>query len=95
MMNDETKKNVRTRLKRVEGQTAGLMRMVDDDQYCVDVLIQISAVQGALARIGEIILRSHIQTCVKSAFESGKPEQRQKRIDELMEVFSRYGRGSR
>ncbi len=92
MMNAARKKNVEARLKRVEGQIAALHRMVGEDEYCVDVLLQISAAQGALGKIGQIILGSHIQTCVRDAFDHGTKAERQRKVDELMDVFARYSR---
>ena len=90
MMDETTKRKMIGRLKRAEGQLAAVRRMVDEDSYCVDVLVQISAVQGALSRVGELLLGSHIQHCVTEAFESGDEDERQAKIEELMDVFSRY-----
>ncbi len=91
-MDERTKKNVEARLRRIEGQIGGLRRMIGEDEYCVDLLIQISAAQGALGRIGQIVLGSHIETCVSDAFERGGKTERQGKIDELMDVFARYSR---
>lgn len=85
------KKKLLARLRRVEGQIGALCRMVEEDQYCVDILLQISAAQGALGKAGQLLLGSHVETCVASAFESGSAKERQKSVDELMEVFARYG----
>jgi len=79
------------RLKRIEGQVAGIRRMVEEDKYCVDTLLQVSAVHGALAKVGQIILSRHIETCVTAAFASGDEEKRQETIEELLDVFVRYG----
>ncbi|MCP4036570.1 MAG: metal-sensitive transcriptional regulator [bacterium] len=87
----ETKKKLLARLRRIEGQVGAIRRMVEEDEYCVDILLQISAVQGALGKAGQLLLGSHVETCVASAFESGTKKDRQQSIDELMEVFSRYG----
>jgi DNA-binding FrmR family transcriptional regulator len=82
------------RLKRVEGQVAAIRRMLEADTYCVDVLVQISAARGALAKVGEEVLQRHVETCVADAFATGGAEARQEKIDELMDVFARYaGRG--
>lgn len=82
------------RLKRVEGQVAAVRRMLEADAYCVDVLVQISAARGALAKVGEEVLQRHVETCVADAFATGGAEARQEKIDELMDVFARYaGRG--
>ncbi len=92
MMDAETKKSVAARLKRVEGQIAALHRMVGQDEQCVDTLLQISAAQGALGKIGEIILGSHIETCVQDAFDHGSAADRERAVNELMDVFARYSR---
>ncbi len=91
-MKKETQEQVLTRLKKIAGQVAGITRMVEEDRYCVDVLYQIAAVEGALDRVGHLVLASHVETCVTSAIESGRPKERQEKLDELMEVFSKFGR---
>lgn len=91
-MTDEARKKVLARLKKVAGQVAGIQRMVEEDRYCVEVLHQVAAVEAALDRVGHLLLASHVETCVASAIESGKPRERKKKLDELMEVFSRFGR---
>lgn len=90
MADDDTRKLL-SRLKRAEGQLAAIRRMVESDDDCVDVLVQISAVRGALGRVGEMVLTRHIETCVSQAFQSGDDDRRQQAIDELMDVFSRFG----
>ena len=79
------------RLKRIEGQVSGIRRMVENDKYCVDTLLQVSAVHGALSKVGQIILSRHIETCVTAAFASGDESKRQETIEELLDVFARYG----
>ncbi len=91
-MKEEAREKVLARLKKVSGQVAGIQRMVEEDRYCVDVLHQIAAVEGALDRVGHIVLASHVETCVAGAIESGRPRERKKKLDELMGVFSRFGR---
>ena len=71
MLDTDSKKKVLTRMKRVQGQILALERMIGSEETCVDVLLQISAAQGALGKVGEIILAAHIQTCVSDAFEHG------------------------
>lgn len=92
MMKEETRDQVLARLRKVAGQVAGIQRMVEEDRYCVDLLHQIAAVEGALDRVGHIILGSHVETCVTSAIESGKPRERKEKLAELIDVFSRFGR---
>lgn len=92
MLDEEGRKQVANRLRRIEGQIAGIRRMVEDGQYCVDVLLQISAAQGALGQAGKRILAGHMETCVAEAFETGSEAERRKKIAELLDVFERYGR---
>ena len=91
MLNEEAKAKVRGRLRRIEGQVQGLQRMIDADAYCVDVLLQISAVQGALEQVQKLLLGRHIESCVAEALRSGSKSERQQKVDELLEVFSRFG----
>ena len=71
MLNDATKGKVRGRLRRIEGQVQGLQRMVEADAYCVDILLQVSAVQGALEQVQKLLLGRHIESCVAEAMRSG------------------------
>jgi DNA-binding FrmR family transcriptional regulator len=91
MMDAETKTKVLGRLRRIEGQVQGIHRMVEQDQYCVDVLLQLSAVEGAVEQVQKLVLGRHIATCVTDAIRSGSGRERQKKVDELLEVFSRFG----
>lgn len=94
MRSPAERQRLAARLKRVEGQVAAIRRMLEADAYCVDVLVQISAARGALAKVGEEVLQRHVETCVADAFATGDTEARQEKIDELMDVFARYtGRG--
>lgn len=92
----DTKKKLLARLRRIEGQIGALIRMVESEKYCVDILLQISAAQGALGKAGQLLLGTHVETCVAAAFESGSKKERERSLGELMEVFSRYsGLGGR
>ena len=88
---DDLEEQLLRRLSRAEGQLAGIRRMIEDDAYCVDILVQIAAVRGALGRVGQMLLSSHIEHCVATAFRSGDPHESDRQVRELMEVFSRYG----
>jgi CsoR family transcriptional regulator, copper-sensing transcriptional repressor len=91
VIDDETKGKVRGRLRRIEGQVQGLQRMLAADAYCVDILLQVSAVQGALEQVQKLLLGRHIESCVAEALHSGSRAERQRKVDELLEVFSRFG----
>ena len=91
MIDDETKGKAQGRLRRIEGQVQGLQRMIAADAYCVDVLFQVSAVQGALDQVQKLLLGRHIESCVADALRSGSRTERQRKVDELLDVFSRFG----
>lgn len=85
----EEKKKVINRLKRIEGQVRGLEKMIEEDRYCVDILIQLSAVEAALKKVGLSLLERHARTCVAHAVERG---QGQEYIDELLKVIRQFSR---
>ena len=91
MIDAETKTKALGRLRRIEGQVQGLQRMIDAEAYCVDILLQVSAVQGALEQVQRLLLGRHIESCVADALQSGSKTDRQRKIDELLEVFARFG----
>ena len=90
-MEQAVRKEAETRLRRVIGQVGGIQRMLDEDRYCVDVLLQIASAQAALNQVNKLVLRSHVETCVAEAMSSEKAADRRRKIDELTEVFARYG----
>ncbi|MTD46151.1 metal-sensing transcriptional repressor [Conexibacter sp. W3-3-2] len=83
-----TKDQLRTRLRRIEGQVRGIQGMVDDDRYCIDVLTQISAVQAALDKVALGLMDEHARHCVLHAPD----ELRAERTDELMAAVARLMR---
>jgi DNA-binding FrmR family transcriptional regulator len=91
-MKPDAKKQAHARMRRIAGQVAGVERMIEDDRYCVDVLLQIAAVRAALDRVGKVVLASHVETCVADAFASGSARDQRRKRDELLEVFSRFGK---
>jgi DNA-binding FrmR family transcriptional regulator len=88
-MDDRTRADANARLKRIAGQVAGIVRMIADDRYCVDVLLQVAAVQGALGEVGRVVLENHVQTCLAEALKSGSASDRRKKVEELMDILSR------
>ncbi len=73
------------RLNRIEGQVRGIKKMVEEDVYCTDILIQVSAATAALNSFNKVLLENHIRTCVVDDIRSGRDET----IDELMQVLSK------
>lgn len=91
-MQTDTKASATKRLNRIEGQVRGLSKMIAEDRYCIDVITQISAVQAALRRVEEEILRDHITHCVEHAIQSGDPGSQREKIAELIAVLGRSAR---
>ena len=77
------------RLGRIEGQVRGLARMVSEDRYCIDFVTQIAAVQAALRRVEDEILRDHVAHCVEHAIASGDAAEQRRKVAELMDVVER------
>jgi CsoR family transcriptional regulator, copper-sensing transcriptional repressor len=80
------------RLNRIKGQVRGLIRMVEDERYCIDIVTQIGAVRAALRRVEEEILRDHVAHCVDHAIKSGNKADQRRKVSELMDVMGRAGR---
>ncbi|MEM6448618.1 MAG: metal-sensitive transcriptional regulator [Cyanobacteria bacterium P01_D01_bin.123] len=80
------------RLRRIEGQVRGVIRMLEEGRYCIDVLHQMQAVKAALARAESEILKDHAAICVESAIESGNEKVQRQKVSELIELFDRLKR---
>lgn len=78
-------KDLINRLNRIEGQIRGIKKMVENDAYCTDILIQVSAVNAALNSFNKILLSNHIWTCVANDIRDGKEET----IDELVTTLQK------
>lgn len=79
-----------TQLKRIEGQVRGILAMVEEQRYCGDVLIQISAVQESLRSVARLLLRNHLQHCAADAIRSSDAERRERMYDELTDLFFKH-----
>jgi DNA-binding FrmR family transcriptional regulator len=80
------------RLRRVEGQVRGIQRMVEEDRYCPDVLVQMSAIHESLRAVERILMKDHLQHCATEALRSGDDKQAQRTYNELTELFYRHAR---
>ena len=87
-MKAEHQRSVLNRLKTARGHLDGVIRMIEADAYCPDVMKQLSAVQGSLERASRVVLRNHLETCVAAAMAAGRTDEI---LDELMEAL-RYDR---
>jgi DNA-binding FrmR family transcriptional regulator len=88
----EVKHSMSTRLRRIEGQVRGLQKMIEEERYCADVLMQLSSVQEALRGVGRTLLHNHLKYCVTEAIRSQDPEQADAMYEELMELMYRNAR---
>ena len=80
---------VTKRLKRIEGQVRGLIKMVKDKKTCEEILIQISSVKSSLHKTGQVILEDHIQHCVLDSIREGKEQETLRKLSSAIEQFSR------
>ena len=83
MENDNTIR----RLKTIEGHLRGIMRMVEEDAYCIDVIRQIQAVEAALNKVSSKILEDHLNSCVITAIQGNDRKERERVLKEITEVF--------
>jgi CsoR family transcriptional regulator, copper-sensing transcriptional repressor len=83
-MKQHHQSNVLNRLKTARGHLDAVVRMVEDDAYCPDVMKQLSAVQGSLERASRIVLQNHLETCVAAAMVAGRTDEI---VEELMEAL--------
>ena len=82
---DKEKKNLMNRLKRIEGQVRGVEGMIENNAYCTDILIQVSAITSALNSFNKVLLADHMRTCVAGDIRKGNDEV----IDELVETLQK------
>ncbi len=75
------------RLKIIEGHLRGIIRMVEEDAYCIDVIRQIQAVEAALNKVSTQILEGHLNSCVITAIEGQDQSERERVLKEIAEVF--------
>ncbi|MDP9296666.1 MAG: metal-sensitive transcriptional regulator [Actinomycetota bacterium] len=83
----ERKKELQDRLRRIEGQVRGLQRMVDEDQYCIDILTQLNSATAALRAVGIGLLDEHVRHCVRDSIEQGKGDEK---VEELLAAVARF-----
>ena len=91
-MNDETTTDILNRLKSIEGHVRGIQRMVENGDYCIDIVNQILAVQRAMQKVNGMVLDRHLYTCVTTAIQGDDPGERERVIGEIMGVFDATGK---
>lgn len=80
---------VTKRLKRIEGQIRGIIKMIEEDKSCEEILIQIGSAKAALHKTGQVVLEGHLHHCVLDGIRDGKEEETVKKLSSAIEQFSR------
>src|SRR5258708_15111512 len=89
---EAARKDLLLRLRRVEGKVRGVQKMVEEERYCPDVLVQMSAIHESLRAVERILMKDHLQHCATEALRSGDDKQAQRTYNELTELFYRHAR---
>ncbi len=77
-------------LKKIEGQVRGVQKMIGEKRYCPDIIAQIRSIVGALHRVEDEIFKKHIDSCVVSALKGASESEKQKKINEIVGLISRF-----
>jgi DNA-binding FrmR family transcriptional regulator len=83
---NESKEDIIRRLKKIEGQVKGLQRMVENDKYCADVLVQVAAVRAAIHKVGTIVFENYSRVCLRNAVENSND----KAVAELIGILAKF-----
>ncbi|WP_099157156.1 metal-sensing transcriptional repressor [Virgibacillus ndiopensis] len=86
---ESEQQKVINRLKRIEGQVRGIQKMIEEDRYCIDILVQISAINSALKNTGFQLMERHMHHCVSHAINTGTGDES---IEELMKVVQQFSK---
>jgi DNA-binding FrmR family transcriptional regulator len=77
-------------LKKIEGQIRGVQKMIEDKRYCVDILMQLHSVMGAIQRVESGILRKHLEGCVSHALKGSSDSEKQEKVDEVIDLIMKF-----
>lgn len=86
---NETRKDLITRLRKIEGQVKGIQRMIEKEEDCTNILVQIAAVRSAVNKVGGLVLESYSKSCVVKITENSDPEAEIKRLIETIVRFTK------
>lgn len=81
-----------TRMKRIEGQARGVVRMMEEERYCIDILQQLSAIEAAVRAAKSKVLEIHAAHCIEDAIKTGDSEDQRQKFRELVDLFAKVGR---
>ena len=90
--NNTTHTENKARISRIEGQVRAVSRMIDDGEYCVDIITQIQAARSALQSVSKIILEKHLKHCVSAAIKEHDEASMDQKLEEIMTVIKRMGK---
>jgi DNA-binding FrmR family transcriptional regulator len=88
----EIKSSNLKRLRRIEGQVRGLQRLVEEERYCADILVQISSVQEALRSVGRALMKNHLRHCASEAIRDAAPGRAEAMYEELLNLMDLHSR---
>ena len=83
---EENKKNLINRISRISGQVDGVKKMIENDRYCPDILIQLASIEKSIKSLSSIILDNHMHSCVIKGIKEGD----ESKIDEVIDLFRRF-----
>ena len=83
---EDEKKTINNRISRIEGQLKGIKKMIQEDSYCNDILVQLSAIENSVKSLSNHILENHLYSCITTDLEDGKLDS----IDEIVSLFKRF-----
>ena len=86
-MKEKQKKEILNRLNYISGHLEGVKKMIKENKYCIDIILQNEAIISALKKVNEMILENHLNYCVTKAIKSKSQKERKKKIKELLELF--------
>jgi DNA-binding FrmR family transcriptional regulator len=89
IMKKSVKKKVLNRMNYLIGHLEGVKKMIENDKYCIDIILQNEAVISALKKVNEIVLENHLNTCVTEAIKNKSEKERKKKIKELLDLFKK------
>lgn len=78
------------RLRRIEGQIRGLQKMIEEDRYCADIIVQVASTQEALRSVGRQLMKNHLQHCATKALKDGNEQEAREMYDELLELIYKH-----
>ncbi|MCP2519976.1 metal-sensitive transcriptional regulator [Candidatus Aminicenantes bacterium AC-335-A11] len=92
MINEERRKEIISRLNKIEGQLSGIRKMVESERPCIEILTQISSIHEALRGVGKVIMRNYLETCVTEAIRSKDPQKADETYKNLMDVIYKFAK---